>query len=104
MTLYYLKVVPKRPGPQHLEEGVMVDIFTHIVQIVVFASCTDTFLGVGSTTQPGHGMRWIDGVEKDGLELGERGTKSTCMYFESLQQEPYHFSTDSKQCKSVEYV
>lgn len=65
----YLKVVPKGPGPQHLKEGVVVDIFAHIVQIVVFTSCTDTLLSVGSTTQLSHRVGRIDGVEEDWLEL-----------------------------------
>ena len=71
MTTRYLEVVAKGPGPQHLEEGVVVDVFTHIVQVIVFASRTDTLLGVGGTTQPGHRVGGIDGVEEDGLELRE---------------------------------
>lgn len=65
----HLEVVPKGPGPQHLEEGVVVDVFAHIVQVIVFASCTDTLLCVGGAGQPGHGVRRVDGVQEDGLEL-----------------------------------
>lgn len=50
----------------------MVDVFTHVVQVVVFASCADAFLGVGSAVQPSHGVGRIDGVEEDGLELAGR--------------------------------
>lgn len=50
----------------------------------MFASCTDTLLGVGSTTQPGHWVGWINGVEEDGFELRGKGTKS---------KEAYHIST-----------
>ena len=36
-----LEVVPKRPVAQHLEEGVVVHIFAHIVQVVVLATGPD---------------------------------------------------------------
>lgn len=58
----------------------MVDIFTHIIQIVVFAACANALLRVGSTTQPGHGVGRVNGVEEDGLELGGRGTKAGRTY------------------------
>lgn len=65
----YLEVVPKRPGAQHFKEGVVVNVFAHIIQIVVFASSTDALLGVGGTPQFGHGVGGVDGVEEDGFEL-----------------------------------
>lgn len=54
----------------------MVDIFTHIVQVVVFTSSTDTLLGVGGTSQLGHRVGRIDSVEEDWLKLRGRGTRS----------------------------
>lgn len=57
----------------------MVDIFPHIIQVVVFASCTDTLLGVCSTSQLGHWVGWINGVEEDGLELREDVPKTKDM-------------------------
>lgn len=35
----------------------------------MFAPGTDTLLGVGSTTQSGHGVGGVDGVQEDRLEL-----------------------------------
>lgn len=53
----------------------MVNVFPHVVQVVVFTSCADAFLRVGCTPQLGHGVGRVDGVQKDGLELrGGRGT------------------------------
>lgn len=62
----------------------MVDVFTHVVQVVVFTSGPDALLGVGSTTQLSHRVGRIDGVQKDGLEL--RG-KMTRISNESLELE-----------------
>lgn len=67
----YLKVVPEGPGAQHLKEGVVVDVLPHVVQVVVFSSCSDAFLCVGGPPQLGHGVRRVDGVQEDGLELKE---------------------------------
>lgn len=72
MVAFYLKVVSKGPGPQHLEEGVVVDILTNIIKVIVFASCTNTLLRVGSTTQLGHGVGRINGVKEDWLELRKK--------------------------------
>ena len=45
----YLKVVPVGPVSQHLKEGVVVDVFAHIVQVVVLAARANTLLTVGRT-------------------------------------------------------
>ena len=71
----YLKVVSKGPRTKHLEEGVMVDVLAHVVQVVVFSSCAYALLRVGSTPEPGHGVGRVDGVEEDGLELRRHGQK-----------------------------
>ena len=42
----YLEVVAEAPVPQHLEEGMVVDVLADIVQIVVFAAGADTFLAI----------------------------------------------------------
>lgn len=69
----YLEVVPKGPGPQHLKEGVVVDVLANIVQVVVFSSGADALLRVGSAAKLGHGVGRIDGVQEDWLELRENG-------------------------------
>lgn len=71
----YLEVVPKGPGAQHFKEGVVVNVFPHIIQVVVFASCTDALLSVGGTPQLGHGVGGVYGVEEDGLVLQQGGKK-----------------------------
>lgn len=58
----YFKVIAKGPGAQHLKEGVVVHVFPHVIQVIMFTTCTDAFLGVGSTLQSGHGVRWVDRV------------------------------------------
>lgn len=50
----------------------MVDIFPDVVQVVVLSSGTDAFLSVGRAPQLGHGMRRVDGVQEDRLELSEK--------------------------------
>lgn len=54
----------------------MVHVFSHIIQVVVFASGTDALLGVGGTPQLGHGVGRVDGVEEDGLELVRQRTRA----------------------------
>lgn len=65
----YLKVISKRPGAQHLKEGVMIDILAHIVQVIVFAPSPDAFLGIGSSAQLCHRVRRVNSVQEDGFEL-----------------------------------
>ena len=45
----YLEVVPKGPSSQHLEKGVVVRVFTHIIQVIVLASRPDALLAVDCT-------------------------------------------------------
>lgn len=47
----------------------MVDILAYIVKIVVFASCTDALLAVGSTHQTTHVCVGVHGALEDGLKL-----------------------------------
>lgn len=69
----HLEVVTEGPRAQHLEESVMVDILPHIVQVIVLPPSSDTLLRVGCSVQFGHGMRRVDGVQEDRLELQKRG-------------------------------
>lgn len=65
----HLEVIPERPGAQHLEEGVMIDILAHVVQVVVLPPSPDAFLGIGSSPQLCHRVRRVNSVQEDGFEL-----------------------------------
>ena len=65
----FLEVVSKRPVSQHLKECVMVDILADIVKIIMFASSSDTLLGVDSPLPLGHIAIGVHGPHEDGLEL-----------------------------------
>lgn len=73
ISLFYLEVIPKGPGPQHLEESVVVDIFSHVIQVIVLAPSSDALLSIGSSAQFSKRVRGVDSVEEDGFEL--RGQK-----------------------------
>ena len=64
-----LKVVAERPVTQHLEECVVIAILADIVEIVVFATSTNTLLTVDSGLHAGHRIGLSNGAEEDGLEL-----------------------------------
>lgn len=60
----------------------MIDILAHIVQVIVFAPSPDAFLGIGSSAQLCHRVRWVNSIQKDGFELKKKGNIST---FKELQ-------------------
>mmetsp|Transcript_118021 Transcript_118021/g.252066 ORF Transcript_118021/g.252066 Transcript_118021/m.252066 type:complete len:694 (-) Transcript_118021:302-2383(-) len=64
-----LEIVTERPISEHLEEGVVVDILAHVLEVVVFASGTDALLRVRCALQLRKGVRRVDLPNKDGLEL-----------------------------------
>lgn len=77
--LFYLEIIPKGPGPQHLKEGVVVHIFAHVIQVVVLAPCSDALLSVGGSAQFSERVWGVDGIEEDGFELqGEKKDKWNC--------------------------
>lgn len=47
----------------------MIDIFAHVVQVIVFSPSPDAFLGIGSSAQLCHRVRWVNGIQEDGFEL-----------------------------------
>lgn len=65
----FLEVVPKRPVPQHLEEGVMVHVLAHVVEVVVLAAGPDALLRVNSPSPLGHVAVGVSSAQEDGLEL-----------------------------------
>lgn len=85
--LFYLEVIAKGPGPQHLKEGVVVHIFAHIIQVIVLAPCSDALLSVGGSAQFSEWMWGVDGIEEDGFELqGEKKDKWTARKAEKLRK------------------
>jgi len=69
ISLFYLEIIPKGPGAQHLEEGVVVDILSHIIQVIVLAPSSDALLSVGGSAQFSKWVRGVNSVEEDGFEL-----------------------------------
>mmetsp|Transcript_11155 Transcript_11155/g.20342 ORF Transcript_11155/g.20342 Transcript_11155/m.20342 type:complete len:223 (+) Transcript_11155:1-669(+) len=64
-----LEVIPKRPVAEHFEEGVVVDVLAHVVEVVVFSAGTNALLGVDGTLQGGHGKVGVTRAQKQGLVL-----------------------------------
>ena len=50
----------------------MIDILAHVIQVIVFAASPDAFLSVGSSAQLCHRVRWVNSIQKDGLELKKK--------------------------------
>lgn len=68
-----LEVVSEGPAAQHLEEGVVVGIPSHVVKIIVLATGTDALLRVGRPLKLGQRTRGIGLAQEDGLELIHAG-------------------------------
>mmetsp|Transcript_24531 Transcript_24531/g.74807 ORF Transcript_24531/g.74807 Transcript_24531/m.74807 type:complete len:232 (-) Transcript_24531:212-907(-) len=64
-----LEIIAERPVAAHLEESVVVDVLTHIVEIIVFAARTDALLRVARTLELCEPRVWVSLSEEDGLEL-----------------------------------
>jgi hypothetical protein len=47
----------------------MIHIFSNIIKVIVFSTCTDAFLAVGSSDQTTHVTVWIHCALKYWLEL-----------------------------------
>ena len=63
---FLLEIITKAPVAKHFEKGVMVGIHPHIFEVIVLASRSNAFLGVGSS--PGLIRTW-DFSEKNGNKL-----------------------------------
>ena len=63
---FLFEIVAKRPVSEHLEEGVVVGVQPHILQIIVLAACADAFLRVSRTRR---GVGAGRGAEEDRYEL-----------------------------------
>lgn len=65
----HLKVVSKGPVPQHLKEGVVVDVSAHVLQVIVLAASADALLAVYHSAVRRHLAPGVDGPQEDWLEL-----------------------------------
>lgn len=69
LLLPHLKVIPKGPVPQHLEECVMVSISAHILQVVVLPSRAHALLAVHHPLVLCQLAPGVHCAQEDGLEL-----------------------------------
>ena len=63
---FFFEVITERPIAKHFEEGVVIGVVADILQVVVFAACTDALLCVGRTCRR---IRGFLGAEEVGHEL-----------------------------------
>jgi hypothetical protein len=68
-TMTNLEVVTEAPVSKHLEEGVVVDILSNVVEIVVLPAGSDALLRVDSPLQLRQLTGWITHSLEDWLEL-----------------------------------
>lgn len=59
-----LKIVSKAPIAKHFEEGVMIYVFANVVEVVMFATSTNTLLRIRNTFPARHCARRIGGSQK----------------------------------------
>ena len=46
VTSFFVEIVPERPVSQHFEKGVMVTVASHLVNVIVLPTYSDTFLRI----------------------------------------------------------
>mmetsp|Transcript_57753 Transcript_57753/g.137441 ORF Transcript_57753/g.137441 Transcript_57753/m.137441 type:complete len:290 (+) Transcript_57753:2218-3087(+) len=64
-----LEVGRERPVAEHLEEGVVVDVLAHVVEVVVLAARADALRRVGRALELRERGGRVDHAHEDGLEL-----------------------------------
>lgn len=75
LLLPHLKVIPKGPVPQHLEERVMVSISAHVLQVVVFPSGTHALLAVHHPPVLRQLAPGVHRAQENGLELESKAER-----------------------------
>lgn len=68
-----LEVVPKGPVPEHLEEGMVVGVLAHVVEVVVLPAGADALLGVAGAAQAAERRVRRRRAEEDRLVLVHPG-------------------------------
>lgn len=71
----HLEVIPEGPVPQHLEEGVVVGVTAHVLQVVVLPPSTHTFLAVHHSPLLRQLAAGICRAQENGLELESTGKR-----------------------------
>lgn len=66
---YYLEIISKRPIPHHFKECMMVNIFTHVVKIIVFSTGSNALLRIDNPYPFGHVTIRINCSQEYGFEL-----------------------------------
>lgn len=66
---FFFEVISERPVSEHLEEGVMVDILSNVVEIIMLSSGTNTLLSVDGSFQLGAVTVWIGDTKEQRFEL-----------------------------------
>src|SRR5580692_6038154 len=51
-----LEIVAKAPVPEHLKKCVVVSVESDVIQVVVFTTCANALLGVGSSSRAKRGF------------------------------------------------
>jgi hypothetical protein len=66
---FRFEIISKTPIAQHFKKGMMIDILSHIVQIVVFAPRANAFLSIDGPRQLTHGQTGIASAQKQRFVL-----------------------------------
>ena len=64
-----LEIIPERPVAEHLEEGMVIGVLAHIIEVVVLAARADALLGIGRALEPLQRRVGIERAQKDRLIL-----------------------------------
>ena len=67
---FLLEVVTETPVAEHLEEGVVVIVFAHVIEVIVLAARADALLRVGGALELRHGRVGVAPAQEMRLELG----------------------------------
>lgn len=80
----YLEIVPKGPISKHLKEGVMINILSHIIQVIVLSSSSYALLGCPD--EMSQITVWVCWSQKYGLELPKNKNilQFLCFFFAIL--------------------
>lgn len=71
----HLEVIPEGPVPQHLEEGVVVGVTAHVLQVIVLPPSTHAFLAVHHPPLLRQLAAGMCRAQENGLELESMGQR-----------------------------
>lgn len=73
---YVLHKFGVSPVTKHLEEGVVVHVLAHVVEVIVLPASADAFLGVHRASQLGHLQGRVRSSKEQRLKLGSSRTRN----------------------------